>query len=81
MLGTFQEAPEIARRDVIDEVFFMPRRLSLDELQPILLACDEMGVVSHVNFRLFEEINARVEAREIQGRPFLTLTAAPRSGV
>ncbi len=81
VLGSLKDVPEIARREVVDEVYLLPRALPLDDYRPVIMACDEMGVITHLNLRLFSEVNARLEAGELQGQPFITLTAMPRSAV
>jgi exopolysaccharide biosynthesis polyprenyl glycosylphosphotransferase len=81
VMGTIAEIPDIAKREVIDEVYLLPRTKPLEDYRAIILACDEMGVVTHLSHPIFSEVNSRLESSEVMGQPFLTLTQTPRSAV
>ncbi|HZL73585.1 MAG TPA: sugar transferase [Planctomycetota bacterium] len=79
VLGTVRELPDIARREVVDEVFIVPGSMDLHAIRDEIRALDSMGVVVHLSFPLFAELSSRVETTHIADRPFLTLSSVPPS--
>ncbi len=77
VLGSLAEVPEIARREVVDEVFLVVTQPDLGPVLKAVRECDAMGVVVHLNLPVFEEIASRLETTAVDDRNFLTFSALP----
>ena len=79
ILGSVRELPEIARREVVDEVFVVPATMDLHAWHREVRDLDTMGVVVHLSLPLFVEMSSRLETTHIVDRPFLTFSSVPPS--
>ncbi|HKS16171.1 MAG TPA: sugar transferase [Planctomycetota bacterium] len=79
VLGSVRELPEIARREVVDEVFIVPSSMDLHEMHQEIRDLDSMGVVVHLSLPLFVELSSRLETTHVVDRPFLTFSSVPPS--
>ncbi|MBI4566103.1 MAG: sugar transferase [Planctomycetes bacterium] len=77
ILGTISEIPDIARREVVDEVFFVPRAWDVPVVERVLRECDAMGVIVHWSMPWFEELSSRVRAGHFLDRSFVTFSSVP----
>ena len=80
VLGSVRELPEIARREVIDEVFIVPGTMDLNALHREIRDLDSMGVVVHLSLPVFDEMSSRLETSYFVERPFVTFSSVPPSG-
>ncbi len=81
VLGSVRELPEIARREVVDEVFIVPGTMDLHDLHREIRDLDAMGVVVHLSLPLFDEMSSRLETSYFVDRPFVTFSSVPPSGL
>ncbi|HEU4338893.1 MAG TPA: sugar transferase [Planctomycetota bacterium] len=81
VLGSVRDLPEIARREVVDEVFLVPGSMDLHEIHKEIRALDAMGVVVHLSLPLFDEMSSRIETSFFVDRPFVTFSSVPPSGL
>ncbi|HKS15922.1 MAG TPA: sugar transferase, partial [Planctomycetota bacterium] len=79
VLGSVRELPELARREVVDEVFVVPAGMDLKAWHQEIRDLDSMGVVVHLSLPLFVEMSSRLETTHIADRPFLTFSSVPPS--
>jgi exopolysaccharide biosynthesis polyprenyl glycosylphosphotransferase len=81
VLGTVQDLPGIARREVVDEVFIVPGTMDLHAVHREIRDLDAMGVVVHLSLPLFVELSSRLETTHVVDRPFLTFSSVPPSEI
>jgi exopolysaccharide biosynthesis polyprenyl glycosylphosphotransferase len=79
VLGSVRELPEIARREVVDEVFIVPGTMNLGGFEREIRDLDAMGVVVHLSLPLFDEIGSRLESSYFVDRAFVTFSSVPPS--
>lgn len=81
LLGTVADLRRILEvgqtAEPIDEIVFAVTRKKLDEMQPLFLMCEELGIRTRVAMNFFPNQVARVEIEELEGIPFLTFTTTP----
>ena len=73
----FGELPQMLRRHVIDEIFFVAEREKLSDLEDILLLCDEEGVRTRVVVDFFPHVHSEVYLDHFGPTPLLTFSATP----
>lgn len=61
----------------IDEIVFAVTRRKLDQLAPVFVLCEELGIRTRVAMNFFQNRIARVELEELDGVPFLTFSTTP----
>lgn len=81
LLGTVRELPQIAERQVVDDVIVAvgAREISGDE--EVFLALHELGIRTMFALDPFPHAKAKVSLSEIDGVPLLTYSTAPSGSV
>ena len=79
VLGSVRDLAEIARREVVDEVFIVPGSMDLQAVRQEIRDLDVMGVMVHLSLPLFGELGSRIETSHVADRPFLTFSSVPPS--
>jgi exopolysaccharide biosynthesis polyprenyl glycosylphosphotransferase len=79
VLGVVKDLPEIVRREVVDEIFFVPGSMDLNALREEIRDLDAMGVIVHLSLPLFAEIGSRMGSMRFHNRSFLTFSSSPPS--
>ena len=81
LLGSLDQIPAIAEKQVVDEVIFALERQQLDRLEPLLLNLEDQGIRTRLALNLFPHTRARVEVGTLDELPLLTYSTAPSSEV
>lgn len=69
--------PILARKFIIDEIYFAVESGILAALEPIFRWCDEEGVCSRIAVDFFPKINSYVDLEQIGNTPLLTFSGTP----
>jgi exopolysaccharide biosynthesis polyprenyl glycosylphosphotransferase len=79
IIGTVEEAGEVLTNHVVDEVLIGIPDRSLNDLEPLLVTCEQFGVTARVACDLVPEGSARVYLEQSNGLPLLTFTTTPNN--
>jgi exopolysaccharide biosynthesis polyprenyl glycosylphosphotransferase len=71
------EITPLLRRHVIDEIVFAVDAARLQDLEEVLLLCDEEGVRTRIAVDFFPHVNSDVCLERLGSTPLLTFSAAP----
>ena len=74
---SLEEITPLLRRHVIDEIVFAVEAVCLQELEEVLLLCDEEGVRTRIAVDFFPHVNSEVNLERLGPTPLLTYSAAP----
>jgi exopolysaccharide biosynthesis polyprenyl glycosylphosphotransferase len=77
VLGTFDDVPEIIRRQVIDEIVFVVPRSWLYKVESVMQHCEPEGVKLSVALDFFDLQIARGRQTDLDGVPLLSFGSAP----
>ncbi|MDD5432022.1 MAG: sugar transferase [Candidatus Omnitrophica bacterium] len=77
IIGSFENIPEILKKHVVDEVVFITPRSWLDEIEEIMLYCENLGLKVSVAVDYFELKLSKAKQTELQGFPMLTFESTP----
>ena len=72
---------ELLRRRVIDEIIFAVDSSRLEDLEDVMLACDEEGVRTRVAVDFFPHVNSQVYLDRLGSSPLLTFSATPHDEI
>ncbi len=75
------QLPELLRRHVIDEIIFAVDSRRLEDLEDVMLACDEEGVRTRVAVDFFPHVNSQVYLDRLGSSPLLTFSATPHDEI
>ncbi|MFQ5778415.1 MAG: sugar transferase [Terriglobia bacterium] len=73
------EVPRILRERVVDEVVFAVSKEELESLEELLLLCEEEGVRTRVQLKVFPHLYSRVYVEHLYHVPLLTFTTTPEN--
>ncbi|MFI5142434.1 MAG: sugar transferase [Thermoanaerobaculales bacterium] len=77
VVGGIGQLAEILTRQVVDEVVLAVPTRQLGELEPALLACQELGVRVRVALRPFPHLRPHLEVEALDGMPLVTFATMP----
>ncbi len=76
-----EELPRLLRERVIDEIIFAVDSRRLEDLEDVMLACDEEGVRTRVAVDFFPHVNSQVYLDRLGASPLLTFSATPHDEI
>jgi exopolysaccharide biosynthesis polyprenyl glycosylphosphotransferase len=76
--GTVDAFDLILAREIVDEVIFAVSRKRLEELEPLFLRCEELGIRAHVAVNFLPHMIAKVHLEDLHGIPLLTFSTTPQ---
>ena len=71
--------PSLLRQHVIDEVIFAVSKDELDQLEDILLACEQEGVKTRLVLSFVPHAISKVSLERLRGMPLLTFSTTPEN--
>jgi len=74
-----EQVPDILHRHVVDEVLFAVGKEELEQLEPLMLRCEEEGVKTRVQLEFLPRTIARVYLENLRHVPLLTFTSTPEN--
>lgn len=82
VLGRLSDTPDAVKAQrLVDEVIFVPSRVPLAELKPILLKVEMMGVPSHLSLNFFEGAIYRPVLENFENVPVVTYSPVREAGL
>lgn len=75
------QLPQLLRSHVIDEIIFAVDSRRLEDLEDVMLACDEEGVRTRVAVDFFPHVNSQVYLDRLGSSPLLTFSATPHDEI
>ena len=75
------DLPQLLRSHIIDEIIFAVDSNRLEDLEEIMLACDEEGVRTRVAVDFFPHVNSQVYLDRLGSSPLLTFSATPHDEI
>lgn len=76
--GKFEDLPKIINAEVVDEVAIaLPIKSQYLQIKTAIAQLEEQGIVVHLLSDFFPHHLARIQAREFQGLPLLSLQSTP----
>ena len=69
--------PCLIKNHVIDEVFYCKNQINQEEVQRIIFACEEIGVIFRLHSQLLNMSTTRVELNHFDEVPFITYKNTP----
>lgn len=79
VLGAVEEAESVLSSHVIDEVLVAVPQKSLNELEPLLLLCEQQGITARLVCDFLPRGSARLYLEHLEGVPLLTFTTTPNN--
>ncbi|MFB3854934.1 MAG: sugar transferase [Vicinamibacterales bacterium] len=82
VFGSYPDLPGLVGRMVIDEVLFVsaPGKMgNVQQLEPLLLRLEELGIVTRLVVNFVPTSFAKVSLDQLDGMPLLTVSSAPRN--
>ena len=76
ILGRAENTLDFVEQNPVDEVIFFPRKMSRDELSPILEGCELMGIQTRLAVNFFNPRLATVGVDHFQRVPLITFNPA-----
>jgi len=73
--------PCLIKFHVVDEVFYCKNQINQEEVQRIIYACEEIGVVFRLHSQLLNMSNSRAELNHFDEVPFITYKNTPSNGL
>ncbi len=77
ILGEIKDLPLFLQNNVVDDVIFAVSRSKLEELEEVLMLCQELGINTRVALNIFPKFNSKMHLEEVSGIPLLTFTRIP----
>ncbi|OGW72591.1 MAG: hypothetical protein A2Y02_01500 [Omnitrophica bacterium GWA2_52_12] len=77
VIGTLDGLPEILEHTVVDEVVFVVPRSWLEEIEPTILYCEQLGKKVNVAMDLYTPQIAKVRFDGLHDQPFITYQTTP----
>lgn len=73
------EVPRLLEQHVVDEVLFAVSKEELDQLEDLLLLCEEEGVRTRVQLQIFPHLNSQLYLEHLRHVPLLTFSTTPEN--
>jgi len=71
------DVPRLLREQVVDEVVFAVNREELEQMEELLLLCEEEGVRTRVQLQVFPHLYSQVSLEHLYHIPLLTFSRTP----
>lgn len=69
--------PYLLKNNIVDEVFYCKNDINQDEIQNLVFACEEIGVVFRLQSAFFKMSSTQTELNYFDNVPFLSFTNTP----
>lgn len=77
ILGEVKEMEKVLENYVVDDVIFAVSKSKLDELEEVIMLCQELGINTRIALNIFPKFNSKIHIEEISDIPLLTFTRIP----
>ncbi len=77
MIEQIQSLPYLLKNNIVDEVFYCKNDINQDEIQNLVFACEEIGVVFRLQSAFFKMSSTQTELNYFDNVPFLSFTNTP----
>lgn len=73
------DVPRLLRERVVDELLFAISREELERMEDLLLLCEEEGIRTRVELRIFPHLISQVYVEHLRHLPLLTFSSTPEN--
>lgn len=77
VIEQIQSLPYLLKNNIVDEVFYCKNDINQDEIQNLVFACEEIGVVFRLQSAFFKMSSTQTELNYFDNVPFLSFTNTP----